>query len=66
MRALSTLTLQNGAVECRFLADTLLLLLLKMLCQIFGRFHFDGGREGYKLSFEPLFEKVRQLLVAVK
>ena len=33
--------------------------ILKMLCQIFGR-------ESYKLSFEPLLEKVRQLLVAVK
>ena len=51
--------------------------LLKMLCQIFGRFdhnnfdltfnrYFDGGREGYKLSFKPLLEKFRQLLVAVK
>ena len=28
--------------------------------------YFDGGRESYKLSFEPLLEKVRQLLVAVK
>ena len=28
--------------------------------------YFDRGRESYKLSFEPLLEKVRQLLVAVK
>ena len=28
--------------------------------------YFDGGREIYKLSFEPLLEKVGQLLVAVK
>ena len=32
------------------------------------KFHryFDGGRESYKRSFEPLLENVRQLLVAVK
>ena len=28
--------------------------------------YFDGGRESYKLLFEPLLEKVHQLLVAVK
>ena len=47
-----------------------------MLCQIYADFtpnfdlkfnsYFDGGRESYKLSFKPLLEKVRQLLVAVK
>ena len=28
--------------------------------------YFDGSRESYKLSIEPLLENVRQLLVAVK
>ena len=28
--------------------------------------YFDWGRESYKLSFESLLEKVRQLIVAVK
>ena len=26
--------------------------------------YFDRGRESYKLSFEPLFEKVRQLFIS--